>query len=237
MNSIELRIILNVTLDFFAAIRAGNRQKVEQLLLLDPSLVHARERGLTPVLVAAYHFHMDLANFLADKTVVLNIFEAAATGRITHLARILARTPDLVNTFSEDGLHPLALACFYGHVDAALYLIRAGASLNAPTNNAWQATALHLATMNRHAEIVRLLLEHGANPNVRQRGGLTPLHLAAANNDVQIIQMLILGGADLHIRSNDGKLPVTLARELGNEQAMDLLQREITKRLRIGTGK
>ncbi len=226
-----------MNLDFFEAIRAGNRSLVEHMLLLDPGLIHARERGLTPVLVAAYHFHADLANFLADKTVVLNIFEAAATGRITHLVRLLARTPDLVNAYAEDGFHPLGLACFFGHFDAALYLIQAGARINAPTNNEWQATALHLATLNRHVEIVQLLLDHGANPNARQRGGLTPLHLAAANNDPQTIQTLLLRGADLYIQANDGKLPVDIARERGNEQAMDLLQQEITKRLRIATGK
>ena len=31
--------------DFFEAIRAGNREEVERLLLLDPSLIHAKEKG------------------------------------------------------------------------------------------------------------------------------------------------------------------------------------------------
>lgn len=220
--------------DFFNAIRAGKRWEVERLLLLDPSLIHAREKGLSPVLTAAYSLQPALADFLADKTVTLNVFEAAATGRTTHLVRLLARKPELANAFADDGFQPLGLACFFGHLEAAEYLVRAGASVNTPSNNELRVTPLHSAVAGGHAAIVKMLLKNGANPNVRERGGYTPLHTAAANGDLASIQLLILAGADLHLRSDDGKLPLHLAEEKEQHQAAELLKREITKRFRLG---
>jgi ankyrin repeat protein len=218
--------------NFFAAIRAGNRDEVERLLLLDASLIHTKDKGLSPMLVAAYRLESQLADFLADKVVILTIFEAAAIGRTTHLVRLLARNPDLVNTFADDGFQPLGLACFFGHFEAANYLVKAGASINVPSNNELHATPLQSAVAGGHAPIVKLLLKNGAQPNVRARGGFTPLHNAATNDDVESIQLLILAGADLHLRADDGKSPVDLAEEKGHNRAVEILKREITKRFR-----
>ena len=221
-----------MTSQFFDAIRAGDINEVQRLLLLDPGLIHAKEKGLSPVLVAAYHLEPAMADFLADKVVAINIFEAAATGRITHLVRLLARNPELVNAVANDGFQPLGLACFFGHLEAAEYLVRAGASVNTPSNNGLHATPLQSAVAGRHAPIVRMLLKNGAQPNVRERGGNTPLHTAAANGDVESIQLLILAGADLHLQSEDGKRPLDLAEEKGQNLAVEILKREITKRFR-----
>ncbi|RJP54385.1 MAG: ankyrin repeat domain-containing protein [Anaerolineaceae bacterium] len=221
--------------DFFDAIRAGDRDEVERILLLDTSLIHAKEKGLSPVLIAAYRLEPQLADFLADKTVTLNIFEAAAIGRTTHLVRLLARNPELVNAFADDGFQPLGLACFFGYLEAAEYLVRAGASINTPSNNELHAAPLQSAVAGGHAPIVRMLLKNGAQPNVRERGGGTPLHAAAANGDTESIQLLILAGADLHIRSDDGKRPVDLAEEKGHHRAVEILKREITKRFRVSS--
>ncbi len=217
---------------FFDAIRAGDRDEVERLLLLDASLIHAKEKGLSPVLIAAYRLESQLANFLADKTVTLTVFEAAAIGRTTHLVRLLARNPDLVNAFADDGFQPLGLACFFGHLEAADYLVRAGASVNTPSNNELHAAPLQSAVAGGHAPIVRMLLKSGAQPNVRERGGGTPLHTAATNGDTESIQLLILAGADLHLRNDAGKRPVDLAEAKGHSRAVEILKREITKRFR-----
>ncbi len=220
------------TTEFFDAIRAGKKEAIERFLLLDPSLVHATEKGLSPVLVAAYHLEPHLANFFADRKASLSIFEAAAIGRTTHIARILARQPELVNAFSDDGFQPLGLACFFGHLEAAEYLVRAGASLNTPSNNGLGVTPLQSAAAGNHASLVGMLLKSGANPNVREGNGFTPLHAAAENGSVEIIEMLILAGADLRMQSNDGKVPLDLALAKGHAPAAELLKREITKRFR-----
>ena len=217
---------------FFDAIRQGNRYEVERQLIVDPSLIHVREDGLSPILIAAYNHQREIASFLADKTVVLTIFEAAATGKINHVIRLLARDPQLVNAYAEDGFQPLGLACYFGHYDTAEYLARAGAPLNSPARNALKATPLHSAAAGGHPRIVHMLLGLGADPNVREQGGFTPLHAAAQNGDVDTIRALLLGGADLTLKSQDGKLALDLALDAGHEMASALLGEGVTKRFK-----
>jgi uncharacterized protein len=221
-----------MSLSFFDAIRQGNRYEVERQLIVDPSLVHTREEGLSPILVAAYHRQSELASFLADKTIVLTIFEAAATGKLNHIIRLLAKDPQLVNAYAEDGFQALGLASFFGHYDTAEYLARAGAPLNSSARNTLKASPLHSAAAGGHSRIVKMLLGLGADPNLREQDGFTPLHIAAQNDDIDTIRLLLLGGADLTLKSQDGKTALDVALDAGKEKASALLGEGVTKRFK-----
>jgi len=221
-----------MTTNFFDAIRRGDRDEVERRLHLDPGLIRANENGLSPILVAAYHHEPALASFLADKTVTLTIFEAAATGKINHVIRMLARDPELVNAYADDGFQPLGLACYFGHYDTAEYLVKAGAPVNSPARNGLKAAPLHSAASAGHIRIAKLLLDHGANPNVREQAGYTALHAAAQNGDIEMIRTLLFGGADLTLKSDDGKSAMDIAMDAGHEKATLLLGEGVTKRFK-----
>ncbi|HSJ89469.1 MAG TPA: ankyrin repeat domain-containing protein [Anaerolineales bacterium] len=221
-----------MSISFFDAIKQGNRYEVERQLIVDPALIHVKENGLSPILIAAYHSEPELASFLADKAVILTIFEAAATGKINHIIRLLARDPESVNAYAQDGFQPLGLASFFGHYDTAEYLIKAGAQVNSPALNELKATPIHSAAAGGHKKIVQLLLDHGADANVREQGGFTPLHAAAQNGDVEILHALLMGGADLTFKSTDGKTAMDVAMEAGHEKATVLLGEGVTKRFK-----
>jgi ankyrin repeat protein len=56
-------------------------------------------------------------------------------------------------------------------------------------------TALHRAVP--HLDALRLLLEHGADPNAREEGdNATPLHVAAGHGSIDAVRMLLDAGAD-----------------------------------------
>ena len=206
---------------------------VERLLRATPGLIHEQENGCSPILLAAYNNQLKLANFLAEKAVALNIFEAAAAGRTNHIIRILAHDPQLVNAYSDDGYQPLGLACFFGHLGTAQYLINAGARVNSPSQNRMKVAPLHSAAAGGHGKLVKLLLEHEADPNALQEGGFTPLHAAAQNGDVESVQLLLFYGADADIKSDEGKTPLDYAMENKKNKAISLLKEGITKRLRV----
>ena len=216
--------------EFFDAIKQGDKDEVERRLSLDPILIHAKEDGLSPIMVAAYHHKAEIASFLADKTVAITIFEAAATGKINNIIRLLARDPLLVSAYSEDGFQPLGLACFFGHLDSAEYLVKAGAPINVRSRNTIGAAPIHSAVAGGHRKIVKMLLEHHADPNIREENAYTPLHVAAQNGDEEIIRILLYGGADLLLTSNDGKTALDLAMAAGHEKATLLLGEGVTKR-------
>jgi ankyrin repeat protein/uncharacterized glyoxalase superfamily protein PhnB len=74
-------------------------------------------------------------------------------------------------------------------------LVRAGFP-DAP-HHGW--TGLHEAARRGHPDAVRLLLEHGADPNARESGDNTyPLHWAAAHAHLEIVRALLDAGGDVH---------------------------------------
>lgn len=59
-------------------------------------------------------------------------------------------------------------------------------------------SALHFAVGRDHLDMVNLLLEFGADPNVRDEGdNATPLHFAAEKENIAIMRALLANGADV----------------------------------------
>ena len=64
-----------------------------------------------------------------------------------------------------------------------------------------QAPLMYYATCGDRADVVRLLLAHGADPDLREGGGLTPLHRAVFRGFYDVAVLLLNGGADVNARS------------------------------------
>ena len=75
-------------------------------------------------------------------------------------------------------------------------------------------TALFYAAFNR-TDVIRLLLQKGADVNKRDRFGSTPVHWAAVRNSTEAIAMLIDHGASINITNDYGKKPIDLVRRGG----------------------
>ena len=59
------------------------------------------------------------------------------------------------------------------------------------------STALHIAADSRNVDLVRKLLEAGADPNLVRKDGHTPFTVAVVARDVPILKEMVKGGADL----------------------------------------
>jgi ankyrin repeat protein len=217
----------------FKAIREGNKNRVEELLRKDPNLILVKDKeNLSPLMVALYNHKTDIASLFMERMAALSIHEAAATGKMTHLISNLAREPELVNAYADDGFQPLGLAAYFGHKEAVEYLIKAGADINSPSKNSLGVTPLQSAVAGCHYEITGLLLGAGADPNVRERGGYTPIHVAAQCGDIRIARLLIFGGANLETTNEDGKQPLDMALAAGHDEVAKLIREGITRRFR-----
>lgn len=93
-------------------------------------------------------------------------------------------------------------ACGTGDVDAVRAMLSGDRNLaravhpNRP-HGGW--TALHEAAKRGRADVVRVLLAHGADPNAREAGDNTyPVHWAAAAGDLDVVRALLDAGGDVH---------------------------------------
>lgn len=83
----------------------------------------------------------------------------------------------------DDGLGapglPLGIACFMGHVDIVRELVKRGAKVNLPDN--WDPVSpLAMATRGNRSEVVRALIESGAELPEGMQTGLSEHELVAA---------------------------------------------------------
>jgi ankyrin repeat protein len=59
----------------------------------------------------------------------------------------------------------------------------------------------------------RLLLEHGAEVNRRDKDNQTPLHLAMGRERFKLARILLEHGADANAENNNGKTPLHILSE------------------------
>jgi ankyrin repeat protein len=88
---------------------------------------------------------------------------------------------------SRFGMNALHLAVLSWGSFELLDLLLAHDQVKIDDVNGIGRTALHFAARTSNAMAVRKLIEKGANPNVRDKAGLTPLHLAARKDTKKIL--------------------------------------------------
>lgn len=218
--------------EFFAAVKVGDRVRVEEALHEQPNWIAAQnDQGQTPIIVAAFNRHIDLARWLAERHANLSFHEAIITGHYDRVKSMLDGNNELVDQMTPDGFTPLTLAAFFAQPKILELLLEEGADPNLVTKNAMQLRPLHSATAvgdgNMAFQLTKLLLEFGADPNVKQQGGFTPLHAAAAQGNRELVQMLVDQGADAYARNAEGSTPMEIAKNRGHDELSDWLRRKV----------
>jgi ankyrin repeat protein len=151
-----------------------------------------------------------------------DIHEAAKTGDIEQLKKILNENPALVNSADKDKMTPLHHAIDAENLEAASLLIKMGADINAV--NFKKETPLHIAADKGNAAAVKLLLKHGADPTRREMRDRIPLYLACNwGNDLDTVRLLIDAGSDVNDKNSRGEIVLISTLSYGKKEIIDLL--------------
>jgi ankyrin repeat protein len=198
--------------ELFAAIEAGDAERVRAIVDADPALASSRDvEGVSALLRARYRFDDPMVDAIRPHVAGLDVFEAATFGDVDRLDELLDADPSLARVVSGDGFTPLHLAAFFGGGPATRRLLTAGADADAHGRGWMTGTPLQSAVTSRDHASIELLLAAGADPNSRQGQGWTPMHSAAHHGDLAAIAMLRAAGADPSLTNDDGRAPADLA--------------------------
>ena len=158
---------------------------------------------------------------------------ASQYGKI-EIVRLLLDRGATVNAEGKDGDKPLHCVLYREHnsqeegVRVAQLLLERGADVNTRRND--HLTPLHLATNFGNLEIVRLLLDHSADPEANAEGnmGEKPLHKVSygkyrsQEDRVSVAELLLEHGADVNTRRDDHRTPLHFASLFGNFEIVQL---------------
>lgn len=97
----------------------------------------------------------------------------------------------------------------------------AGFDVNTPNTAGY--TGLMVASERGRPDIIKLLLDHKADPNVTGRDGTSALMLASENNQPEIVKSLIGRGADPNRQDNNGWTALLKAAYQGNAKCIEIL--------------
>jgi cytohesin len=185
------------------AVSLGDTATVRKFLSAQPHLINDRESldGQTPLAVAVGQRDKEMARFLLDN----------------------GADPNLADL---KGVSPLCIAV--RHNDRAMVdlLLGRGADVNRPAQASYDISALHVAVQHDNPDLtlIRTLLAKGAEPNAKDKDGITPLHVAAFRNLKDVVELLVLNKADINAKTNDGKTPMDLAAKNGNFEVVEYLK-------------
>jgi len=185
-----------------AAALQDNAQAIEQLLAAGSKIDTRDQSGSTALLIAARANSIGAARALidagADVNAKDNIHDSAylysgARGHLDILKMTLAHGADLKSTNRYGGT-ALIPAAERGHVETVRTLVEAGIDVDHVNNLGWTALLEAIILGNGgepHQQIVNILLEAGANPNLADHDGATPLQHARTRGYHEIERSLL----------------------------------------------
>ncbi|KAI1199162.1 hypothetical protein F5X97DRAFT_297633 [Nemania serpens] len=221
------------------AAEGGNVAVVRELLAhnADPN---ARNRlGQTALFIASIKGHDKVIEALIEGRADVNAQDREGRSPLLYLAsektakakwttgtlRLLLQHGADLEVRDQIGRTPLLWAATNCNIGLAKFLLGNKADVSAANNRG--RTALHLSVESNDEEhrdeMVRLLLNHGANPEATSDGAWTPLHNAAQSGHLSIVAILLTTSAKVNAELSNGMTPLHWAAFNGFESIVSLL--------------
>ena len=204
-----------------SAAESGNCEQLQILLEKDPQLINAEDKRRQKPLHYAAQNSLKCTEFLIKNGADVNardrngytaIFEASAV----EIAQVLIENGADINIAGWRATTPLKYAIRRQNSDLVRYLISQGADVNYVAEIDFRETITQStistivsrsseAEKNKALEILEILLEAGADPNIQSVDGTTVLHEASYKGLTEFVKLLLKYDADPCVRNIWGK--------------------------------
>jgi uncharacterized protein len=179
----------------------GDVETLKRLIAAGISLETANAAGETPLHLAVKHNQLSAAVLLIDGGGNINAqavnkdspwLLAGALGRTEMLRHMIPKGPDLSlrNRFGGNALIP---ACERAHVETVKLLLTTKIDVNHVNNLGWTCL-LEIVILGdggpRRAEVTKLVLAAGADPNIADKDGISPLTHARQKGQTEIARLI-----------------------------------------------
>jgi ankyrin repeat protein len=173
----------------FVIIAHDDFQKTREMLEHEPRLLNQKwlEFDENALEASGHMGRADIMEYLLDKGAPLTIFAASSLGRKEDVAAFLEEDSARAVTPGVHGMSILYHAALGGEVEIAQMLVSNGGGQDADN-------ALHAAVSLGRREMVRWLLDRGADPNTLDWSRKTTLDVAIDQGYGEIADMLRLKG-------------------------------------------
>ncbi|EDW82692.2 uncharacterized protein Dwil_GK24998 [Drosophila willistoni] len=219
--------------DMYYAVQNDDLERVAEILAADYNvLAPMREYPGTCLHLVAHSGTLQMAYLLlckgASSQDFVNVVDSEL--RTALMCAVMNEKCDMLNLFLQcgadvaikgpDGKTSLHIAAKMGNVEATQLIVdsyRASRNISnflsfidAQDEGGW--TAMVWAAELGHTDIVSLLLNHGADPNICDNDNNTVLHWSALHNDgLETITVLLQAGADCNVQNVEGDTPLHIA--------------------------
>lgn len=207
--------------DLYAAVRAGKTEEVRRLLAQGASPECNRGLEPRPLYVAIARRDTEIALMLIEARVAGvpddYFCHAVASSSPEVIRALIDRGAPLDSPCRDRTTTPLMEAARYRRKDVVRLLLASGASvdyrLQQPSDPILEGeTALVRALHTKDVELVKLLLDHGADSNLQfGRNKVSPLMLASMTGEAKVVKLLISRGADTRAKTATGETAVDIA--------------------------
>jgi ankyrin repeat protein len=214
-------------LNLIDASRTGDINRVRYLLDHGIDVNQRGRNGGTPLFYAVGNDHVDVAAILISSGASLEaVDERGVTALFANLQneqeslemlKFLVSKGANVNHRDRNGMTPLfASVDIGGSLRKTRYLLETGADPNQQSEIDGDFP-LRIAVSWQNLELVAVLLDYGANPNMQRRDGDTALMEACRQDNIEVVKVLLGNGADTSLKNRNGLSALAFANKDSTE--------------------